>query len=141
MKHKDFKWHLLLLQLQTISNNRLMRMHYMQRWWLGQTYEWEVEVAYRDAGEPFRRAFMNEPRGLRIVSYRRKLMDNDNLVGGMKPLIDALKKTRLIFDDRPTMLFNNGIEQFYNKDAQWQKLWNTTVIYIGVLPEIKLGGG
>ena len=33
-----------------------------------------------------------------------KLMDYGNLVGGCKPLVDALVKTKLLVDDNPTNL-------------------------------------
>lgn len=36
-----------------------------------------------------------------IYSYRTKLLDHDNLVGGAKPLIDALVHLKLIYDDSP----------------------------------------
>jgi len=38
-------------------------------------------------------------RVLQITLHRKKLQDPDNLVGSCKPLIDAIKKAGLIYDD------------------------------------------
>lgn len=38
---------------------------------------------------------------LTIFRYGSRLLDNDNLIGGCKPLIDALKEKGLIRDDSP----------------------------------------
>lgn len=45
------------------------------------------------------RAKEGEKRKVKIRSYRKSLVDKDNLIGGMKPLIDALRDRQLIFDD------------------------------------------
>ncbi len=47
------------------------------------------------------------PRYVRIVRRHRRACDEldfDNLVGGCKPLVDALVKVRLIEDDRPGLV-------------------------------------
>jgi Holliday junction resolvase RusA-like endonuclease len=41
---------------------------------------------------------------VRIVSYRARLLDKDNLYSGAKCLVDALRRTRLIRDDSPRWL-------------------------------------
>ena len=46
-----------------------------------------------------------------IHSFRKKLLDFDNLVGGCKHLIDALIDERFIFDDSPKYL-TLTVEQF-----------------------------
>ncbi len=38
---------------------------------------------------------------LMIISYRKKLLDQDNFVGGLKLLIDGLVNMHLICDDSP----------------------------------------
>ena len=43
-----------------------------------------------------------EPRiTLRIVTFRRRLLDDDNAQGGCKFLIDAIRRAGLIPDDNP----------------------------------------
>ena len=42
-----------------------------------------------------------EFRTLYILSLRKRLLDEDNLVGGCKHLIDALVEEAFIFDDSP----------------------------------------
>ncbi len=41
---------------------------------------------------------------VRITSYRRKLLDFDNLVGGTKYLLDGLRFAKLIPDDSPDQI-------------------------------------
>lgn len=36
-----------------------------------------------------------------ITSYRKRKLDKDNLSGGLKSCVDALKKNKLIVDDSP----------------------------------------
>lgn len=50
------------------------------------------------------RAEKGEVRGLRIVSHRCRLVDRDNLVGGVKFLVDGMKRAGFIFDDSPAVL-------------------------------------
>lgn len=42
-------------------------------------------------------------RECEIMSYRKRLLDKDNLYGGTKPLIDSLVKFGLLLDDNPDM--------------------------------------
>ena len=49
-----------------------------------------------------------------IISYRKKLLDYDNLVGGCKQLIDACSEEKFIFDDAPKYL-DLKVEQHKSK--------------------------
>ena len=40
-------------------------------------------------------------RECKITSYRKRLLDKDNLYGGVKPLVDVLVKFELLKDDNP----------------------------------------
>ena len=48
---------------------------------------------------------------LSIISFRKRLLDHDNLVGGCKNLIDALWYEGFIFDDSEKYITNPKIEQ------------------------------
>ena len=52
-----------------------------------------------------------------ILSYRKKKLDYDNLIGGCKHLIDALIEEGFIFDDSPDYIDLN-IEQYIAKEYQ-----------------------
>jgi hypothetical protein len=41
---------------------------------------------------------------LLIISYRRRVLDKDNLYGGVKPIVDAIRDLDLIVDDSPQWL-------------------------------------
>lgn len=48
---------------------------------------------------------------LMIVSYRKKLLDPDNFIGGLKLLIDSLVDIHLLYDDSLEYLELQGPEQ------------------------------
>jgi len=50
------------------------------------------------------KAKWEEKRKVTFISYRKRLMDKGNLIGGMKQLLDALEKLGLIFFDSPAYL-------------------------------------
>ncbi len=54
---------------------------------------------------------------LQIISYRKKLLDKDNLYGGCKGLIDALISEGFIFDDSPEYI-DLTVEQHKAKEYQ-----------------------
>jgi len=83
----------------TPTNNVLLRMHWRERRALNTEWFWLVKVATQDLEIP--RPAPNERRRLAIMSWRVQLADDDNLRGGMKPLLDALKNAELIYDDGP----------------------------------------
>ena len=52
-----------------------------------------------------------------ILSYRKKKLDFDNLVGGCKQLIDALVDEGFIFDDSPDYIDLN-VAQYISKEYE-----------------------
>lgn len=83
------------------SLNRLLRMHWYQRRRLIKKWEWLVFAeVYRFSGGP-----MAFPAGKVKVSitrcYRRVPLDEDNLHGAAKLILDALKACRILVDDSP----------------------------------------
>ena len=96
---KEYK---LTISSITPSLNKLIRTHFRGRMELKENLGWEVMVAtygldIPPATEPL-------PRTVKITSYRVSLLDEDNLIGGTKPLTDCLVDQKLIYDDRPTLL-------------------------------------
>tara|TARA_Y100001963_G_scaffold159563_1_gene263782 strand:- start:2581 stop:2946 length:366 start_codon:yes stop_codon:yes gene_type:complete len=57
---------------------------------------------------------------LEIVSWRKRLLDYDNLVGGCKQLIDAMKHAGFIYDDSPQYI-KLMIKQVKNSDPLRKK--------------------
>lgn len=85
----------------TPSNNVLLRMHYMKRHQLSKTWLQEVTIAAVESKlgtlPPFVRK--EERRTVIVISYRRRRLDPDNYAAGLQPLLNALKKRGLIWDD------------------------------------------
>ena len=88
--------HLVIPRL-TPSLNKLIRMHWRERQKLMKTWDWEVKAAMSETYREIR--FEHPKRNLRIISYRKRISDEDNFVGGLKPLIDALVLNHLLVDD------------------------------------------
>ena len=87
--------------------NKLLRMHWAVKKRLQDQINTEIAVIVNamvtSTGEiPPEFLGMKKKRVLIITLYRKKLQDPDNLVGSCKPLIDAVKKTGLIYDDSDT---------------------------------------
>ena len=61
--------------------------------------EFEPIVRYEPMGEEEAQGGNLSRRVVRITSYRNRLLDPDNLVGGCKYFIDALRKAEVIADD------------------------------------------
>ncbi len=88
----------------TPSNNVMLRMHHMARHKLNETWIWEIRAAINDWEHEYGEivvAGWGVKRGVRIVSHRHNQVDEDNLLGGTKPMIDALVHHRLLWNDTP----------------------------------------
>lgn len=76
----------------------------MARHKLNDTWVWEIQAALNDweheHGE-LTAVGWGVKRGVKIVSRRHNQVDEDNLLGGLKPLIDALVHHRLVWNDTP----------------------------------------
>ena len=75
---------------------------------------WAVFVRNQMKLRKIREAEVGEKFKLTIVSYRKKLLDYDNLVGGCKQLLDACSEEKLIWDDAPKYL-DLKVEQHIGK--------------------------
>ena len=75
---------------------------------------WAVFVKNQMRLKKIRECEIGEKFELTIISYRKKLLDYDNLVGGVKQLLDACSEEKLIWDDAPKYL-NLKVEQHIGK--------------------------
>ena len=93
----------LIIPRITPSNNILIRKNWRYRHQLLKTWEQEVRVFVyefdRDNPNYFKEYNSEERKKVKIVSYRKKLCDPDNFIGGLKVCIDALVLNGLILDD------------------------------------------
>jgi hypothetical protein len=55
-------------------------------------------------------------RRIKVISYRKRLCDIANLIGGAKGMVDALTRTRLIADDSPQWM-DATYEQYTVKES------------------------
>ena len=94
------------IPLPTLSLNKLQRMHWAERAKLRDQYE----QLFRMASSPLHRCLRREFRAVKIERHAVRLMDHDNFVGGCKPLVDALVRTHLIWDDSPEYVEVNYVQ-------------------------------
>ena len=74
-------------------------MHWTKQRQLTKDYMWELVAV--DAHNPKYKVNGPEKRAVRFMSFRKELLDFDNLVAGFKCLVDALVDLELLFDDSP----------------------------------------
>jgi hypothetical protein len=99
---------LTLFQL-TPSLNRLLRMNYRKRKKMKESLAWEIKAALSEQDLEIDPG--PEKRRLSVVSFRKKLLDQDNYIGGLKLLIDGLVDLELLHDDSPEFLELEKLEQ------------------------------
>lgn len=89
-----------LIGERLLSRNQLDKMHWRARHKLSKRIKRDIGYLVLDArrknnGNPFGRAAVS------ITSYRKQLLDPDNLTGGIKPYLDALVTSRILANDTP----------------------------------------
>jgi Holliday junction resolvase RusA-like endonuclease len=90
----------IIISLPIISANKLLRMHWAKRAKIQDGYYWALIFATKH----WQREGSHRKWKVIITSYRKRLLDKDNLYSGVKPLCDSLKKAGLIWDDAPKWL-------------------------------------
>jgi len=105
----------MILPITIKSRNVLDRLHWAKKRRLKQEYALLIRNQMK-----LKKHYSNpvqEPTffTLEIVSYRKRLLDYDNLVGGVKQLLDAMIDEQFIYDDSPKWL-DLRVKQVLNKE-------------------------
>jgi len=90
----------LIIPRVTPSLNEWQRKHWRSRKKINETWQWEIFIAYMQKERSEQGQAINK-KEITVISCRKQLCDPDNFIGGLKPLIDALKNNKLIVDDSP----------------------------------------
>ena len=80
-----------------------------------QDYGWQLIAV--GAHDPQYKVNGIKKRRVEIKSFRSRLLDQDNLIGGLKPLIDSLVEMDLLLDDGPEYLLLRA-EQENSRDQR-----------------------
>lgn len=112
------------LPFVTQSANKLIRTHWAKRRRIQHGYEIAL-IASGVRDEAFQ-AKKGEVRRIKFNVFRRSLLDRDNLIGGLKPLVDALRHVGVLSDDTEALLKWEDPEQIPVRE----KALEATVIYI-----------
>lgn len=103
----------------TPSNNQLLRMHWAVVKKNRARYRKIIEAQIHTM-PPF------EKCGALVTRYGGKLLDYDNLYGGVKTLLDAITDAGIWLDDNPTVLVDFKVEQIKTKKSDQRteiKIW------------------
>ncbi len=100
----------IVLPKQIESRNKLDSKHWTYR--RKQTQEWEFIIRRALAGN-----FEKATTKMRVIitSLRQRLLDYDNLVGGCKGLLDAMKRIGILVDDGPKWIDTTYIQETRKK--------------------------
>jgi len=101
-----------LYHRHTVSLNVWQRAHWAKRKEINETWFYEVKVFLANNRIEINPETRKE---VHIRSYRKKLCDIDNFIGGLKPVIDALVKNKVLKDDSPEWMV---LEVFQEKDIK-----------------------
>jgi len=121
----------IILPIKTPSRNELDRIHFQVRKKSKEDIAWLIKIA-GGMDEKYL-AKWKEVRSIKIVSYRRHLLDWDNLVGGFKLIIDCLEDIGLVFNDNSKYLIHKLHEQKTVKTEKEER----TVVYLWIVKEGK----
>ena len=110
--NSDINPDILVLNNKIESRNVLDRQH----WAVKRKSKgiWALFVRNQMKLNKIREAKEGERFKLSIISYRKKLLDKDNLYGGIKGLLDACIEENLIWDDSPKYL-DLDVDQYTSK--------------------------
>jgi hypothetical protein len=99
----------LTIPVLTPSLNVMLGQHWAARSKHNDSYIWHLKVALgKEEGWETK---VGEVREIEIVSFRTRVVDHDNFIGGTKGLIDAMKKVGLIWQDDKKHLIWRGLVQ------------------------------
>ena len=89
---------ILVLPLKIKSANEILRQHWATRRKSKQEYKLFIrnQMRLKNIQKAECRKY-----NIKILSYRKRLLDYDNLVSGCKSLLDAMIDEGLIYDDSP----------------------------------------
>jgi len=115
----------IVIRSLTPSLNPLLRMNLFKRLELKDNFAWEVFAELQEQNPDYEVITTPRKMKLNIVSYRKSFLDKDNFIGGLKPLIDAIKELKLIYDDSPEFLDDD-----YKQKIEKKRKNNRTEIII-----------
>ena len=103
---------ILELRMKVQSGNVLLRKHWSYR--KKEKQLWALLIRNQMRLKKIKKA-EKKKYTIMIISYRKRLLDPDNLVSGCKQLIDACVDEELIYDDAPDYI-DLKVEQYKAKE-------------------------
>jgi hypothetical protein len=94
------------------TNNELLRAHWSKRGRLKKSY---LNFLRLQLDNPFPEEAAKVRARVHVTAYLRRRYDEDNLHGGVKVLLDALRAARLIYQDSPRWL-DLQVDQYLDRE-------------------------
>ena len=98
MVTKEIDSDVLVLPLKIKSANEILKQHWATR--RKSKQEYKLFIRNQMKLKSIKKAKCAK-YNIKILSYRKRLLDFDNLVSGCKSLLDAMIEENLIYDDSP----------------------------------------
>lgn len=88
------------------SANQMLRKHWAVRKREQSRLKWTVIDALASTGMPLPPIFYRSavPMRMTVRVFRKRRLDYDNAIAGLKPLVDVIKELGIIHDDSPKWL-------------------------------------
>ena len=99
------------------SLNELLRWHWSKR----RKYHDHVCMLLRMQVRMHRYAPADKRMQMELLRVGKRIIDADNLIGGCKPIVDALVKETLLVDDSPKWL-DGSYSQLVDRRSQWTQI-------------------
>lgn len=90
--------------------------HWAKKHRLRQHWGWLVRAALLNAKVTVRPKY--EKARITVERYGARMLDDENLRAGAKPMMDALVKEGLLLDDNPNVIGSPQFHQFIGKDRK-----------------------
>ena len=104
---------LITLPIKIKSLNEIYKLHWSQKSRLRKEYALLIRNQMRK--NKIQEILKPQTASLHILSFRKRKIDYDNLVGGCKHLVDALCDENFLWDDSPKFICKFRVEQIKAK--------------------------
>ena len=107
-------WETIEIDHRVFSRNKIDKMHWAEKGRL----KWQYRILIRNQMKLNKIKETDGKCKIIINCYVKRMMDMDNVWGGLKQFIDALCTENFVWDDSPTFLEIKQIKQIKSKDAK-----------------------
>ena len=113
-KQKCGEWEEIAIDHKVFSRNHIDKLHWAEKGKLKGQYR----ILIRNQMRLNKVKETDKKCNIKITCYVKRLMDTDNMWGGLKQFIDALSTENFIYDDSPNWLNIQEVRQIKAKESK-----------------------